>query len=144
MKVVGIICEYNPPHKGHAYQISQLKTQYPDSTVVCVMSGNFVQRGTPALADKYTRSAAALAIGADCVLELPFPYSCAPAELFARGGVEILSAVGIDALCFGTEGEVLPKLRAAAEALDSPAFTAAMDAMNASASVSAIFSLQSS
>ena len=125
---IGIICEYNPPHKGHAYQISQLKTQYPDSTVVCVMSGNFVQRGTPALADKYTRAAAALAIGADCVLELPFPYSCAPAELFARGGVEILSAVGIDALCFGTEGEVLPKLRAAAEALDSPAFTAAMDA----------------
>jgi hypothetical protein len=62
---IGIICEYNPPHKGHAYQIAQLKDQYPDSTVICVMSGNFVQRGTPAIADKYTRAAAALAIGAD-------------------------------------------------------------------------------
>ena len=125
---IGIICEYNPPHKGHAYQIAELKKRCPDCTVVCVMSGNFVQRGTPALADKYTRAAAALAIGADCVLELPFPYSSAPAELFARAGVEILSAVGIDALCFGTEGDVLPALRIAAEQLDSPAFTAAMEA----------------
>ena len=123
---IGIICEYNPPHKGHAYQIAQLKQRYPDCTVVCVMSGNFVQRGTPAITDKYIRAAAALAIGADAVLELPFPYSCAPAELFARGGVEILSAVGIDALCFGTEGEVLDHLQRAAEQLDSPAFTAAM------------------
>ena len=125
---IGIICEYNPPHRGHAYQIEQLKMRYPDCTVVCVMSGNFVQRGTPAVADKYTRAAAALAIGADAVLELPFPYSCAPAELFARAGVEILSAVGIDALCFGTEGDVLTALRTAAKQLDSPAFTAAMDA----------------
>ena len=75
---IGIICEYNPPHKGHAYQIAHLKERYPDSTVICVMSGNFVQRGTPAIADKYTRAAAALAIGADAVFELPFPYSCAP------------------------------------------------------------------
>ena len=123
---IGIICEYNPPHKGHAYQIAQLKDQYPDSTVICVMSGNFVQRGTPAIADKYTRAAAALAIGADAVFELPFPYSCAPAELFARGGVEILAALGIDALCFGTEGDVLPHLQKAAEQLDSPAFMLAM------------------
>lgn len=125
---IGIICEYNPPHKGHAYQIAQLKKQYPDCTVVCVMSGNFVQRGTPAITDKYTRAAAALSIGADAVLELPFPYSSAPAELFARGGVEILSAVGIDALCFGTEGDVLTALRIAAAQLDSPSFTEAMDA----------------
>ena len=119
---IGIICEYNPPHKGHAYQIAQLKHRYPDCTVVCVMSGNFVQRGTPVIADKYVRAAAALAIGADAVFELPFPYSCAPAELFARGGVEILSALGIDALCFGTEGDVLPQLKRAAEQLDSAAF----------------------
>ncbi len=123
---IGIICEYNPPHKGHAYQIEQLKKRYPDSTVVCVMSGNFVQRGTPAIADKYTRASAALAIGADAVFELPFPYSCAPAELFARGGVEILSSLGIDALCFGTEGDVLPYMQTAAEQLDSPAFQSAM------------------
>ncbi len=125
---IGIICEYNPPHKGHAYQIAALKEQYPDAVVVCVMSGNYVQRGTPALADKYLRAAAALAIGADAVFELPFPYSSAPAELFARGGVEILSALGIDALCFGTEGDVLPHLQKAAEQLDSPAFADAMAA----------------
>ncbi len=128
---IGIICEYNPPHKGHAYQIAELKKQYPDSTVICVMSGNFVQRGTPAIADKYIRAAAALAIDADAVFELPFPYSCAPAELFARGGVGILSALGIDALCFGTEGDVLPQLQRAAEQLDSPAFQTAIAAGNA-------------
>ncbi len=123
---IGIICEYNPPHKGHAYQIAVLKEQYPDCTVVCVMSGNYVQRGTPALADKYLRAAAALSIGADAVLELPFPYSCAPAELFARGGTAILATLGIDALCFGTEGDVLPHLQKAAEQLDSPVFAEAM------------------
>ena len=125
---VGIICEYNPPHKGHAYQIAALKQQYPGCTVVCVMSGNFVQRGTPAIADKYTRAAAALGIGADAVVELPFPYSSAPAELFARGGVEILSRIGVDALCFGTEGNVLDRLVTAAAQLDSPAFEQAMAA----------------
>ena len=125
---IGIICEYNPPHKGHAHQIAALKKQYPDCTVICVMSGNYVQRGTPAIADKYLRAAAALSIGADAVLELPFPYSCAPAELFARGGVGILSSLGVDALCFGTEGDVLPQLQRAAEQLDSPAFQSAMAA----------------
>ncbi|MBQ7299417.1 MAG: nucleotidyltransferase family protein [Clostridia bacterium] len=123
---IGIICEYNPPHKGHAYQIAELKKRYPDCTVICVMSGNYVQRGTPAVADKYARAAAALAIGADAVVELPFPYSCAPAELFARAGISILSALGIDALCFGTEGDVLPALLTAAEQLDSPAFADAL------------------
>ena len=135
---IGIICEYNPPHKGHAYQIAQVKQRYPDSVVICVMSGNFVQRGTPAITDKYTRAAAALSIGADCVLELPFPYSSAPAELFARGGVEILCAVGIDALCFGTEGDVLKSLQTAAEQLDSAEFTSAMAARAADPSARGI------
>ena len=125
---IGIICEYNPPHKGHAYQIAELKKRYPDCTVVCVMSGNFVQRGTPAITDKYTRAAAALGIGADAVLELPFPYSSAPAELFARAGVSILARLGIDALCFGTEGDVLAQLKNAAGQLDSPAFEKALAA----------------
>lgn len=130
---IGIICEYNPPHKGHAYQIAALKNRYPDCTVICVMSGNYVQRGTPAIADKYLRASAALAIGADAVLELPFPYSCAPAELFARGGVAILAAIGIDALCFGTEGDVLPALKRAAGQLDSAAFQTGIAEMTADA-----------
>ncbi|MBR3866992.1 MAG: nucleotidyltransferase family protein, partial [Butyricicoccus sp.] len=125
---VGIICEYNPPHRGHAYQLAQLRRQYPDCRVICVMSGNFVQRGTPAVCDKYLRARAALALGADAVVELPFPYSCAPAELFARAGVHILAALGIDALCFGTEGEVLPQLETIAAHLDSAEFTSAMEA----------------
>ena len=125
---VGIICEYNPPHRGHAYQLAQLRRQYPGCRILCVMSGNFVQRGTPAVCDKYLRARAALALGADAVVELPFPYSCAPAELFARAGVHILAALGIDALCFGTEGEVLPQLETIAAHLDSAEFTSAMEA----------------
>lgn len=125
---VGIICEYNPPHRGHAYQLAQLRDQYPGCRILCVMSGNFVQRGTPAICDKYLRARAALALGADAVVELPFPYSCAPAELFARAGVHILSALGIDALCFGTEGEVLTQLEEIAAHLDSAEFTSAMEA----------------
>ena len=124
---VGIICEYNPPHRGHAYQLAQLRDQYPGCRILCVMSGNFVQRGTPAVCDKYLRARAALALGADAVVELPFPYSCAPAELFARAGVHILAALGIDALCFGTEGEVLPQLETIAAHLDSAEFTSAME-----------------
>lgn len=123
---IGIICEYNPPHRGHAYQIAELRRQYPGCRVICVMSGNFVQRGTPAVCDKYLRAQAALALGADAVVELPFPYSCAPAELFARAGVHILSALGIDALCFGTEGEVLTQLEEIAAHLDSDEFISAM------------------
>lgn len=126
--VIGIICEYNPPHRGHAYQLRMLRARYPDSTIVCVMSGSFTQRGTPACAGKYARAKAALALGADAVLELPFPYSCAPAELFARGGVGILAALGADALCFGTEGDVCDALCTAAARLDSDAFSAAMTA----------------
>ena len=124
--VIGIICEYNPPHRGHAYQLSVLRARYPDSTIVCVMSGSFTQRGTPAVAGKYARARAALALGADAVLELPFPYSCAPAELFARGGVGILAALGADTLCFGTEGDVCDALCSTAERLDGGTFAAAM------------------
>ena len=101
MKNIGVICEYNPVHNGHAKQLSFMKTQ---GAAICLMSGNYVQRGEPAILDKYTRAAAAVACGADLVLELPLTYALRSAEGFAAGGVEILDKLGcVDALCFGSE-----------------------------------------
>ena len=100
MNTIGIICEYNPLHTGHKKQIDLLRSE--DSAVVCLMSGNFVQRGVPAIIDKSVRAAAAVACGADLVLELPAVYALSSAEGFAAGGVKILSGF-CDKLCFGAE-----------------------------------------
>ena len=100
MNTIGIICEYNPLHTGHKKQIDLLRSE--DSAVVCLMSGNFVQRGVPAIIDKSVRAAAAVACGADRVLELPAVYALSSAEGFAAGGVKILSGF-CDKLCFGAE-----------------------------------------
>ncbi len=103
MKITGIIAEYNPFHNGHAYQIEQVKKNGADYVVV-VMSGNFLQRGTPALLDKWTRTRMALSAGADLVIELPAVFSTASAQYFARGGVSILDKLGcIDTISFGCE-----------------------------------------
>lgn len=102
MKNFAVICEYNPFHFGHEYHLSTLKKQ--GGSVVAVMSGDFCQRGEAALSDKYLRARAALAGGADLVLELPFPYSAAGAEGFAFGAVDIISRLGFPAeLSFGSE-----------------------------------------
>jgi cytidyltransferase-like protein len=104
MKHVGIICEFNPFHKGHAYLIEKVKEKFPNKGIVCVMSGNFVQRGSFAISEKYSRAKCAVLSGADLVLELPFPFSCLSAESFARSAVEILSRSGLcDTLAFGVE-----------------------------------------
>lgn len=103
MKTVGIICEYNPFHLGHAYQIEQIRAQERDVAIVCLMSGHATQRGALAVADKFTRAEMALSCGADVVLELPYPYSAASAAYFAGAGVAILDALGVDELCFGSE-----------------------------------------
>ena len=101
MKNIGIICEYNPFHNGHAYQLRAVKEE---GRAVCLMSGNFVQRGEPAILDKYTRGKGAVLSGADLVLELPLPYAVSSAEGFADGAVEIFSRLGVmDGLCFGSE-----------------------------------------
>ena len=121
MKTVGIICEYNPFHNGHAAQISALR-QMGFERVVCVMSGNYTQRGELSIADKYTRAEAAVCGGADVVLELPYPYSSLSAEGFARAGVHILSSVGVDAISFGSESADIELLAAAAEAISSREF----------------------
>ena len=114
----GIICEYNPMHRGHEYMIGELR-RAGVGTVVCLMSGSFVQRGDTAVTDKYDRAAAAVRSGADLVLELPFPWSCASAAYFAAAGVHILSALGIGNIAFGSESAELSLLRAAADAADA-------------------------
>ena len=121
MKIAGIVCEYNPFHNGHKYQIDTLRASGAEC-IVCVMSGNYVQRGEPALLDKYTRAEMAISCGADVVLELPFPHSCLSAEQFARAGVYILDAVGVDTLSFGSECGDVDKLSQAANIISSGEF----------------------
>ena len=104
MKTVGIIAEYNPFHNGHAYHIAKAKEVTGADYCIVVMSGNFVQRGTPAIADKYLRAEAALLSGADLVLELPVYYALGSAEYFASGAIALLDKLGVaDTLCFGSE-----------------------------------------
>ena len=103
MKTVGIICEYNPLHLGHQKQIRRIREEFGDETcIVCAMSGNFVQRGSPAIMDKSIRAQAAVQCGADLVLELPVTTALSSAEGFAAGGVRLLSPL-CDVLCFGAE-----------------------------------------
>jgi len=124
MKTVGIICEYNPLHLGHAAQMETIRRICgADTAIVCVMSGNFVQRGEPAVLDKYTRAAAAVLCGADLVVELPVTAALSSAEGFARGGVEVLDRMGVaDLLCFGSETGDAETLSAAARAMEDPSF----------------------
>ena len=102
MDITGIICEYNPLHLGHKKQLDIIKATHPDSGIVCLMSGNYVQRGMPAIMDKSLRAQAAVVCGADLVLELPVTASLSSAEGFAREGVRILGKF-CTRLCFGAE-----------------------------------------
>lgn len=104
MRSVGIVAEYNPFHRGHEYQLRSALDAAGAQVAVVVMSGDFVQRGEPAIVDKYTRTRMALDGGANLVLELPFKYAVASAENFAFGAVGVLHFLGVDALCFGSEG----------------------------------------
>lgn len=122
MKTVGIICEYNPFHNGHAKQLNAI-----DGVKVCLMSGDYVQRGEPALLDKHTRAKAAVLCGADLVLELPLTYAISSAEGFARGGVEILTRLGcINKLCFGSESGDIADIMSTAKLLLTEQFRAAL------------------
>lgn len=125
MKTVGIIAEYNPFHNGHAYQIAMAKKMTGADYCIVVMSGNFVQRGIPAIMDKYLRTQSALKNGADLVLELPVYYATSSAEYFASGAVALLDKLGVtDTLCFGSECGDIEILSALSEALltETPEF----------------------
>ena len=112
MKVVGIVAEYNPFHNGHAYQIKQLREKTNADYVIVAMSGNFLQRGVPALCDKYSRTHMALLNGADLVLEIPTLWATASAEYFASGGVHTLASTGVlTHLGFGAENDSLKTLQ---------------------------------
>ena len=127
--ITGIIAEYNPFHNGHAYQIEQARLLTGCDFLVVVMSGDYVQRGAPAVFDKYTRARMALACGADLVLELPVACSCASAEFFASGAVSLLDGLGcVDFLCFGSESGDLQSLMEPARILakESPVFQEAL------------------
>jgi predicted nucleotidyltransferase len=104
VKTVGIIVEYNPLHYGHVYHFEQSKKAAEADAVIAVMSGNFLQRGEPAIVNKWTRAEMALRMGADLVIELPVAFSSQPAEWFAYGAVSALDRTGVvDSLCFGSE-----------------------------------------
>ena len=126
MQITGIICEYNPLHLGHAKQIHTIRARFgTESSIVCLMSGNFVQRGSVAIVDKSLRAKAAILSGADLVLELPVTASLSSAEGFADTGVGILSGF-CNNLCFGAETPDPQLLDATARVLLSEEFTAAL------------------
>lgn len=124
--ITGVIAEYNPFHKGHALQLQAAK-KLGDGPVAVVMSGNFVQRGEPALLSKACRARMALAAGADLVAELPLPWAMSTAQNFAEGGVRLLAALGCQALSFGCESGDAAALSRTARAVDDPALKPGLD-----------------
>jgi len=122
--VTGIIAEFNPLHNGHKYLIEKAKEKGP---VVCVLSGNFVQRGETAIAEKRVRTKAALLCGADLVLELPVLWSMSTAQNFALGGVSALGYAGCDGILFGSEKGDISELKKAAEILQSEKYLEILD-----------------
>ena len=119
MRVAGVICEYNPFHRGHAHHLALAREESGADYVLCVMSGSVTQRGVFARHDKWSRARAALLSGADLVIELPARFACASAQAFAKGGVDLLSSLGVVThLSFGCEEEALPLLSAALNAFD--------------------------
>lgn len=105
MKSCGIIVEYNPFHNGHQYHATMAREMSGADVVIAVMSGNFLQRGEPAIIDKWTRANEALTNGVDLVIELPFAYAVQSADYFAAGGIKLLQALNCEALCFGTDNQ---------------------------------------
>ncbi len=121
MNIIGIVCEYNPFHKGHAWQMEASRAALgADSFVVCIMSGDYVQRGEAAVFSKFARAEAACRCGADLVFELPLPWALSSAEGFARGSVYMLAALGCTHLCFGSEHGKTDELELLARCLSEP------------------------
>lgn len=107
MKILGLIVEYNPFHNGHIYHIQKAQSLDQFDYTIAIMSSSFVQRGEPAIIDKWKRSQMAIEYGVDLVIELPFVYACQSADYFARGAIKLLSKIGVTDICFGSEnGEI--------------------------------------
>lgn len=118
MTAAGIVAEFNPLHLGHEYLLHSVRKQIKeDAAIICVMSGDYVQRGEPALFSKFCRAEAAVAAGADLVLELPLPWSISSAERFATGAISVLHQIGVSKLFFGSECGDADRLRTIAELL---------------------------
>lgn len=119
MKILAIICEFNPFHNGHKYLIERARYLTGYDAVLCIMSGSFTQRGEMCILDKYTRARHAVYGGADCVIQLPAAFSVAPAEIFAKGAIKILSSVpAVGALAFGCENDNAENFISAAKLLN--------------------------
>lgn len=103
MEIIGIICEYNPFHNGHLYHIRQIKKKYPDSLIILVMSGNFLQRGDISVINKWDKTKIALHYGVDLVIELPFQFATQSADVFSYGAIKILTSLKANKLVFGSE-----------------------------------------
>ncbi len=128
MKLMAVICEYNPFHNGHAYQLLKQKEKLGCDGVICLMSGSFVQRGEPAICDKWARTEMALASGSDLVLELPVVYSLQSAEGFAYGAISLLTELNFDGyICFGSETGDLSSLQTVADTFFQPAYSYLLD-----------------
>ncbi len=132
MKTVALISEFNPFHGGHAYLLSRIRETYGDDTcILALMSGNYTQRGEPAIADKYTRAKAAVECGVNLVLEIPFPYAMSSAEFYANAGVSLAEAAEADVLAFGSECGELATLMLVGERIASAEFEEYLRALRA-------------
>lgn len=116
MASVGIIAEYNPLHNGHLYQIQEIKKKYPEDTIVIAMSGNFTQRGEPAIIDKWSRAKLAISAGADLVVEIPYHFATQSADYFSYAGITLLEQLKVEQLIFGSESNNIYDLTEIAKA----------------------------
>ena len=121
--IVGIIAEYNPFHNGHLYHIEKVKEMFPDSPIILVLGGNFTERGDVSILDKWEKTDIAIKCGIDLVVELPFPFSCSSADIFAKGSLDILNYLGVTDLVFGSESDDIEGIKKLVETeLSNPDF----------------------
>ncbi len=122
MKATGIIVEYNPLHNGHMYHLQKTKELFPDTCIIAVMSGNFTQRGEPAIIDKFARTEMAIKAGVDLVIELPFVFTVQNADIFAQTSVHLLDMLGVDNIVFGSETGDITTLEDMLSQMDSKTY----------------------
>lgn len=116
MRVVGIICEYNPFHLGHLYQIKKIREMIPDCLIICICNGTFMQRGEVSIINKWDKTRICLEYGIDVVVELPFVFATQSSDIFAHGALKILNNLHIDTLVFGSESNNVEILKTLAMA----------------------------